>query len=64
MYIEYHINQDEFMYCRPECRDRCFFYMVVMMLGRQRSTRTLKYYGTNKYDAHKDSYQVYYKYNI
>ena len=41
------------------------------MVKRQRSSRTvkfdvgtLKYDGTNNYDAHKNSYQMYNKYDI
>ena len=52
------------MYCRPECRDRRSVYIGGGDAGRQRSSQTIKYYVTNKYDAHKDSYQMYNKYNI
>ena len=53
------------MYCRPEYRNRRRSNRIVdAELGRQRSSQIVKYYGTNMYDAHKDSYQIYYKYNI
>ena len=50
----------EFVYCRPERRDRRSVYIGGC---RTRTEQTIKYYGTNKYDAHKDSYQMYNKYN-
>ena len=51
------------MYCRPECRDRRSVY-IGGGDARKAAVETLKYYGTNKYDAHKDSYQMYNKYNV